>query len=69
FTSHGILGIGGAVAMVLGSVILVNGPPEVQIHWSTALGVTLPFALIAIFLMSLAIKARAGKVLSGSLSE
>jgi membrane-bound serine protease (ClpP class) len=66
FTSHGILGIGGAVAMVLGSVILVNGPPEVQIHWSTALGVTLPFALIAIFLMSLAIKARAGKVLTGN---
>jgi membrane-bound serine protease (ClpP class) len=66
FTSHGILGIGGAVAMVLGAVILVNGPPELQIHWSTALGVTLPFALIATFLMSLAIKARAGKVLTGN---
>jgi len=66
FTSHGILAIGGTVAMALGSVILVNGPPEVRIHWSTALGVTLPFTLIAIFLMSLAIKARAGRVLTGN---
>jgi membrane-bound serine protease (ClpP class) len=66
FTSHGILGIGAAVAMVLGSVILVNGPAEVQIHWSTAVSVTLPFAMIIIFLMSLAIKARAGTVLTGN---
>ena len=29
FTSHGILGIGGAVAMVLGALLLVDGPPGV----------------------------------------
>jgi len=28
FISHGILGTGGAVAMVLGAVLLINGPPE-----------------------------------------
>jgi membrane-bound serine protease (ClpP class) len=61
FTSHGVLGIGGAVAMVLGALLLINGPPEVRIHLSTALAVTIPFAVITIFLMSLAIKARANK--------
>jgi membrane-bound serine protease (ClpP class) len=65
FTSHGILGIGGAVSMLLGAMILVNGPPEMRIHWPTALGVTLPFALIAMFLVSLAVKARRSRVMTG----
>jgi membrane-bound serine protease (ClpP class) len=65
FTSHGILGVGGAVSMLLGAMILVNGPPEMRIHWSTALSVTLPFALITMFLVSLAVKARRNKVLTG----
>ena len=30
--SHGILGTGATVAMVLGAVLLINGPPEVRIH-------------------------------------
>ena len=46
FASHGILGAGGAVAMILGAVMLVEGPPEMRIHWFTAIGITLPFALI-----------------------
>lgn len=57
--SHGILGTGGAVAMVLGAVLLVEGPPEMRIRLATAIGVSLPFALITIFLVSLVIKARA----------
>jgi membrane-bound serine protease (ClpP class) len=65
FTSHGVLGIGGAIAMVLGSVLLINGPPEARIRWSTAVAVTLPFAVITVFLASLVIKARRGKVLTG----
>ena len=36
FTSHGVLGIGGAVAMILGAMLLVEGPPEVRIHLATA---------------------------------
>ena len=59
--SHGILGTGGAVAMVLGAVLLINGPPELRIHPATALAVGLPFALITMFLMTLAIRARASK--------
>jgi len=62
FTSHGVLGIGGSIAMVLGALLLVNGPPELRIHLSTALAVTIPFAIITMFLVSLVIRARSGKV-------
>ncbi len=65
FTSHGILGIGGAVAMVLGAILLIDAPPELRIHVETALAVTIPFAMITIFLMSLVLKARASKVITG----
>jgi membrane-bound serine protease (ClpP class) len=63
FTSHGVLGLGGTVAMVLGALLLVNGPPEMRIHLSTALAVTIPFALITMFLVSLVVRARANKVM------
>jgi len=64
--SHGILGLGGAVAMVLGAMILVDTSlPEMRIRLSTALAVTLPFALITIFLLRLVLKARALKGASG----
>ncbi len=62
FASHGVLGIGGSIAMVLGALLLVNGPPEMRIHLSTALAVTIPFAIITMFLVSLVIRARSGKV-------
>jgi membrane-bound serine protease (ClpP class) len=59
FTSHGILGIGGTLSMVLGALLLINGPPEVRIHLTTALAVSVPFALITM------IRARRNKVLTG----
>ncbi len=65
FTSHGMLGIGGTISMVLGAMLLVNGPPEMRIHLSTALAVAIPFAAITMFLVSIVIKARANKVLTG----
>jgi membrane-bound serine protease (ClpP class) len=61
FTSHGVLGIGGTVSMVLGALLLVNGPPEVRIHLATALAVVVPFALISLFLVTLAVRARRNK--------
>lgn len=65
--SHGILGTGGAVAMILGSVLLINSPiPEMRIRWTTAIGLTLPFAFITVFLVSLVIRARAAKVATGA---
>jgi membrane-bound serine protease (ClpP class) len=63
FTSHGILGVGGTAAMILGALLLVNGPPELRIHLSTALAVSIPFALITMFLVTLVIRARQGKAL------
>jgi membrane-bound serine protease (ClpP class) len=66
FTSHGVLGAGGAVAMVLGAVMLINSPyPEMRIHWSTALAVALPFAVITAMLVSLVVRAKRAKVATG----
>ncbi len=65
FASHGILGTGGTVALVLGALMLIDGPPEMRIHLATALSVSIPFALITMFLLSLAIKARRNKSLMG----
>jgi membrane-bound serine protease (ClpP class) len=66
FASHGILGIGGTVAMVLGATLLINGPPEMRIHLSTALSVSIPFALITMFLVTLVIRARQNKAVMGT---
>jgi membrane-bound serine protease (ClpP class) len=67
FASHGVLALGGTAAMILGAVILINSPlPEMRIHLSTAIAVTLPFALITVFLVSLVVRARSSKVVTGS---
>jgi membrane-bound serine protease (ClpP class) len=67
FTSHGVLGTGGAVAMVLGAVLLIDSPiPEMRVQWATAIGITLPFAAITVFLLSLVMRARANKVVTGA---
>ncbi len=66
FASHGILGAGGAVAMVLGAVLLIDSPlPEMRVRLVTAIGLTLPFAVITVFLLSLVLRARANKVVTG----
>jgi len=57
YTSHGVLGLGGAVAMVLGALMLIRSPiTGMGVSLSMALGVTLPFALITIFLMRLVLR-------------
>jgi len=67
FTSHGVLAAGGTVAMILGAVILINSPlPEMRIHLSTAVALAVPFAAITVFLLSLVMRARKGKVVTGS---
>lgn len=65
FTSYGVLGVGGAIAMVLGAMLLIEGPPEVRISLLTALGVGLPFAAIVVFLTTLVIRAQGSKVQTG----
>jgi membrane-bound serine protease (ClpP class) len=66
FTSHGILGLGGTLSMILGALLLINGPPEVRIHLITALGVSIPFAAITMFLVTLVVRARRSKVVTGA---
>ena len=65
--AHGVLGAGAAVAMLLGAVLLIDSPlPELRIHWSTAVAVTLPFSLITVFLLSIAVRARRNKRATGA---
>jgi membrane-bound serine protease (ClpP class) len=66
FTSHGVLGIGGTISMVLGAMLLINGPPEIRIHLTTAVAVAVPFAAITMFLVSIVVQARRNKVLTGA---
>ncbi len=64
---NGILAAGGVVAMVMGIVILVDTDvPELQIGWVPAIGITLPFAAISVFLLQLAIRSFRYKVVTGS---
>jgi membrane-bound serine protease (ClpP class) len=65
FTSFGILGAGGAAAMILGAVFLVEGPPEFRISLGTAVGIALPFAAITVFLTTLVIRAHGNKIETG----
>ncbi|MDQ1472013.1 MAG: hypothetical protein QOJ99_3493 [Bryobacterales bacterium] len=66
FATHGVLTTGGALALALGAVMLIDtNIPELRIRWSTALGLVIPFALITSFLLSLAVRARHYKVVTG----
>lgn len=57
--SHGVLAAGGAFAMILGAMLLVDSPyPEVRIRLSTAVVLALPFAAITVFLVTLIVRAR-----------
>ena len=66
FASHGVLGIGGIVTLTVGGLLLVDGPiPEMRVRFWTALAVSLPLGAITVFLMTIALKARANKVTTG----
>ena len=66
FQTHGVLGIGGVVLMFLGGLLLIDGPiPEMRVNIWTALAVSLPLGAITVFLMTIALKARRNKVVTG----
>jgi membrane-bound serine protease (ClpP class) len=66
FATHGVLTLGGAVALLLGALMLIDTTePALRIRFSMALAVTLPFALITSFLLSIAVRARRNKVVTG----
>jgi len=67
FATHGVLAIGGITTMVLGGLLLVDSPiPEMRVRLGTALAVSLPLGVITVFLMRIALKARANKVVTGA---
>jgi membrane-bound serine protease (ClpP class) len=67
FASHGVLTIGGIVLLTLGGFLLVDSPiPEMRVHLLTALVVSVPLGLITAFLMTIAVKARRNKLVSGA---
>ncbi|MCL6480608.1 MAG: nodulation protein NfeD [Firmicutes bacterium] len=56
-TSYGLLGLAGVVAMVAGALLLIDSPiTGMGVSLGTALGATIPFALLAIFLMTLILR-------------
>ena len=67
FASHGVLTVGGIALLTLGGLLLVDSPiPEMRVHLLTALAVSIPLGLITAFLMSIALKARRNKPVSGA---
>src|SRR5208283_1207967 len=66
FTSHGILLVGGIVSMLLGATFLIRSPlTPGGVSIGVALSVTLPFALLSVFLMRLVLKSRKWKSSTG----
>ena len=67
FATHGVLTIGGIVLLTLGGLLLVDSPiPEMRVHLLTALAISIPFGLITAFLMTIALRARRNKVVTGA---
>ena len=65
-TSHGVLGVGGAVAMLFGSLMLIDSPePSLQISWAVILPVVAASALLFIVTVTVALRAHRSKVDTG----
>ena len=66
FMSHGVLGAGGVVAMLLGAVFLIRSPlTSGGVSLAIALAVTLPFAVLTVVLMRLVLRSRLWKQAAG----
>jgi membrane-bound serine protease (ClpP class) len=66
FATHGVLTIGGISLLVIGGLLLVDGPiPEMRVHLVTALAVAIPLGIITAFLMNIALRARRNKIVTG----
>lgn len=66
YTSHGVLLAGGVASMLLGAIFLVRLPlMSGGVSLSVALAVTVPFAVLAVFLMRLVLRSRKWKTSTG----
>ena len=66
FPSHGVLASTGILALVFGTLTLIDGPiPEMRVHISTAIACGVAFGLITVFLVRIAVRARRNKAITG----
>jgi len=62
FPTHGVLGVGGVVSMILGALLLVRSPlTGMGVSLGAAVAVALPFGVIVIILMRAVLRSRAWK--------
>ena len=67
YTSHGVLAAGGIIAMLLGAFMLIRSPiTGAGVSFGVALGMTVPCALVTIFLMRLVLRSRSWKQSTGA---
>jgi membrane-bound serine protease (ClpP class) len=65
-TSFGMLSVGGIIAMIIGSLMLIDSPiPELRPSLGFVIPVVLGFSLIVIFLVSLVVRAHARRSSTG----
>jgi membrane-bound serine protease (ClpP class) len=66
YPTHGVLGVGGVISMVLGALMLVKSPwTGMGVSLSAALGVAIPFAVIVVILMRAVLRSRTLKQTTG----
>src|ERR1700734_337098 len=66
YPTHGVLGVGGVVAMVLGALFLIDSPlTGMGVSLGAALGVAIPCAVIVVILMRLVLRSRTWKQSTG----
>jgi membrane-bound serine protease (ClpP class) len=64
--SHGVLAAGGVVSMFLGAIFLIRSPlTPGGVSFGVALAGTIPFAVLAVFLMRLVLRSRTWKTTTG----
>jgi membrane-bound serine protease (ClpP class) len=66
FPTHGILGVGGVVALVLGALMLIRSPiTGMGVSLGVAVGVAIPFGIMIIILMRLVLRSFRWKPATG----
>lgn len=66
FPTHGVLGVGGVISMILGALMLIRSPlTGMGVSLFTALSVAVPFALIVVLLMRLVLRSHVWKPATG----
>jgi membrane-bound serine protease (ClpP class) len=67
YTSHGVLLAGGIISMLLGAMFLIRSPlTSGGVSLGIAVAVTMPFAVLSVFLMRLVLRSRKWKRSTGS---